>query len=299
MVKSLSFYWQGVSEPKYRDHWKDGLWAAMQIVAQHYKVYYQEPWEEARGDIILYWEAPCTAQGANRHYYENVLKQKQPKILLFAGGPVELPWVIDFNHVCVESKINKEEFERMGMDVSTAFGVNTQVFKPIPIEKKWDGMLHGTSASWKRQWLIGRALGDKSLVVGRRQPSDTRPFNEAAEFGALVMEEQTYEETARLINQAHVLVNTADYWGGGQRATLEAMACGVPVVCMSDSPKNREYVEESGFGLVCDPEPEKIKEAVYRLKDMKLDPQIGVNYVKSKWTEQIYADNLLKAIKSI
>ena len=49
--------------------------------------------------------------------------------------------------------------------------------------------------------------------------------------------------------------------------TLEAMACGVPVVCMEDSPKNREYVEESGFGKVVYPNKEEIKRAVEEIKN--------------------------------
>ena len=79
--------------------------------------------------------------------------------------------------------------------------------------------------------------------------------------------------------------------------TLEAMACNVPPIVMSDSPKNVEYVEESGYGLVVDPNPEAIRDAIDRLKPVK--EHSGRKYIESKWTIQHYADALIKGIKEI
>mgnify|MGYP006321665743 CR=1 FL=1 len=94
---------------------------------------------------------------------------------------------------------------------------------------------------------------------------------------------------------AHTCLQTSEYWGGGQRCTLEALACDVPVICMTDSPKNREYVEESGCGLVVEPNAQNISDAVHIVKATDYGTR-GSDYVKSKWTSKHYADNLLEWI---
>lgn len=294
----IAFIWQGSSQPAIFNRWNDGLRAAMKSVENFHEVVYREPWDNFDDvDLILYWEAPCTARGDAEHY-NKVRNLNKKKILLFAGGPVEYADAVGFDLYLVESKINEDEFSAIGLPWKRAFGVNTNIFKPMNLEKEWDGIHHATSASWKRQWLLAEALGAKALVVGREQPSDPMPFVLSRELGARVIPEQPYEEVAKLLNKSHTFVQTSEYWGGGQRATLEAMACGIPPIVMEDSPKNREYVEESGFGEVVPPDAPSIRAAVERLKKSH-DPRKGIEYVRSKWKHTHYASNILQAIESI
>lgn len=295
MKQKISFLWFGMNG-RY-GVWRDGLWKALKHLEKDYDVFYQEPHEEIDPEaIILFWEAPCTFNGKDGDMYKRIQNLPNKKILLFAGGPVQADWVFNFDLVCVESKINAEEFERLGIPHMTAFGINEEIMHPMTAEIIYDGIHHGTCASWKRQWLVGEALGSNGLVVGRYQKEDPHPFDECKRLGCVVMDEQPPEQIAYLLNQAHCCVQTSDYWGGGQRCTLEAMACGVPVICMTDSPKNREYVEESGFGLVVEPKKYDIQRAVEVIKEHPFDPQIGREYIMSKWTSVHYKDNLIKAI---
>jgi len=299
MKGKIHFIWQGISNPKIREHWKDGLYAAMQLLEKEYDVTYGEPWDDVPSDAtIMYWEAPCTIRGENAHHYMNVMNKLNKKILLFAGGPIKTEWVKGFDMICVESKVNLEEFQHIGMPVMTAFGINDEIFKQKPFSKVYDGVHHGTCASWKRQHLVGEALGDRGLLVGRYQETDPMPFEVAKRFGAIVLDQQPYEKVCDLLNQSHCLVQTSDEWGGGQRATLEAMACGLPVVCMSDSPKNREYVEESGWGIVVEPDKHQIAKAVDQMKTLT-GKNLGIEYIASKWTAKHYANALKEAICAI
>lgn len=301
MKPSISFVWQGINERK--DVWRDGLWLAMKHLEKEYTIYYQEPDEEIKGDIIMYWEAPCTINGSNRDKWLKIQNNPKPKILLFAGGPIKAEWVKGFNVVCVESKINKEEFGSIGIPAITAFGINEEIMRPMESDIIYDGIHHGTCANWKRQWLVGEALGDKGLVVGRYQENDRMPFDECKKYGTHVILEQPANNIAILLNRSFCCLQTSDQWGGGQRCTLEAMACGVPVICMEDSPKNREYVEESGFGLVVYPNKEEIRKAIEKIKKDSeaglFSPQVGRDYIMSKWTSKHYAENLKKAICAI
>lgn len=286
----VCFVWQGVSDSDVWNNWDDGLAAAMRIVDQYYDVEYKEPWDELNGDKILYWEAPCTAQGKNAQYYDAVRFAPQWKALLFAGGPVEHKNLEGFDHVFYESDHNAEDFGNI--PATKAFGVNTEIFRPEKRNKDFDAIMHGTFAGWKRQGLFGEAFGERGLAVGKFQENDPSPYHECKKHGTKIMSPQSRSVLNTLINRSKVCVNTSDYWGGGQRTTLEAMACGVPVIVMEDSPKNREYVEESGVGAVCKPEPESIREA---WETVESQPEKSVAFVHSKYTPWHYA----KAIMSV
>jgi hypothetical protein len=71
------------------------------------------------------------------------------------------------------------------------------------------------------------------------------------------------------------------------------MACNLPVVVMSDSPKNCEYVNESGCGFIANPDPASIREVVTGAIGTT---QKSREYVMSKWTPQHYAESLMAAL---
>lgn len=292
----IAFVWQGFTERK--QFWNDGLREAMRIIEKQHTVTYYEPWDNIiKEDVILYWEAPCTINGPNAPHYIKVRDNALPKALLFAGGPLNAKDVQGFDHVFVESDINAKECQELGIPYSVAFGINDTIFKPKEKKKTWKAIHHGTCASWKRQWLVAEAFGEESVLVGKYQESDRKPFDTAKELGATVVDEVPLTSIVDYLNRSEVLCQTSDYWGGGQRATLEAMACGIPVICMEDSPKNREYVEACGAGLVCPPSKEQIVKAYNEIQTWtSQEKQRGVQYVQENWTAQHYADNLLKGI---
>lgn len=295
--KHICLIWQGITG-RY-GIWKDGLWRAMKYLEERYDVTYHEPLDEIPSDaIVLYWEAPCCINGKDSHNYKRIQSLPNKKALLFAGGPIRREWLDGFDHVFVESKINADELDALGISHSTAFGINEEVFVPKNLAKKYAGIHHGTCASWKRQWLLGEALGKEACVVGRYQETDPRPFDDCKKLGATVLPEKQPEEVCDLLNESYVCVQTSDKWGGGQRCTLEAMACNIPVVCMTDSPKNREYVEESGCGMVTEPNAKDIQRATIIARSTDWGTK-GRDYIMSKWTAKHYADNLIKWIENI
>lgn len=298
----INFLWQGLYGEKRYGHWDDGLYAAMKIIEKHHEVRYLEPShpDYDKCDIILYWEAPVTFAGKDRENYIRVQSAKVPKILLFAGGVVKEEYCGGFDLFLVESKINEEDFSAIGLPWLRAFGVNTDIMKPEKQPKIFDAVFPATCASWKRHGLFSRALKSKGAVCGRFQESDPIGFLNCRENGTLVFPELPYPAVNVLYNSAWCCVNTSSEWGGGQRTTLEAMAAGIPVIVMKDSVKNREYVEESGAGLVVEPDELQIQKAIEEIKKWTpAERARGRAYVESKWTAQHYADNIMKGINQV
>lgn len=293
----ISFVWQGVSG-RY-GQWKDGLYEAMQIIGRRHEVGLFEPdgaIEEFDPDWVLYWEAPVTFVGRDSDKYKRVCALPFRKALLFAGGQIEPMWVKDFDHLFIESRIDMDTCERFGLPHSRAFGINDAVFKPQRQPKAFEAMHQATCASWKRTWLMTEAFGGRSLVCGRYQETDPRCWTEARGHGALVLPEQSAESVAALLNASNCMAQTSEFWGGGQRATLEAIACGIPVIAMSDSPKNCEFIRESGYGVICDPNPESIRKAYGEIMQRTWDTGVALEYMK-KWSAAKYAGDILGVIE--
>lgn len=297
----IAFIWQGFDN-RY-GQWQDGLYAALKLLEQEHEVkYFDFPLKDIHGfkpDVVLYWEAPVTNKGRDAENWFSVCALPYKKTLLFAGGPLKSIDVKDFDLVFVESQINEEDCEREGILYKRAFGVNTQIMKPIDTPKLYDGFMQATFADWKRHTLFAQALGINGAVMGRKQEHDLNGYNECVKRKVKIFDEQGAENVALAINSSHCVVNTSEYWGGGQRCTLEAMACEAQIIVTSDSPKNREYVEESGFGLVVEPNAEAIRTAVEELKKNPHDTSKAKAYINSKWSEKHYADSLYNGICSI
>lgn len=295
----IAFVWQGVSEPHVWRRWDDGLRQAMRYIEQDHEVTYCEPWHDIKADLILYWEAPCTINGKNGEHYRRIKDLPIKKALLFAGGPVQRQWCEGFDLIFTESQINDQEFTVLGLPWKRAFGVNDLIFKPLNTPKLYEAMMHATFAEWKRHKLFAETFkGTKSALCGRYQPSDPAGYDACVAAGLDIYPELWPEQVSLLINQSKIVVNTSEYWGGGQRCTLEAMACNVPVIVMSDSPKNREYVDESGAGVVVDPDPNTIRQAVAEILEHP-EQYRGREYIESKWTARHYANSLLAGINQL
>lgn len=299
----IAFIWQGL-KGRY-GKWEDGLYAALKILGKEHEVrYFDFPLttlEKFNPDVVLYWEAPVTQRGKDAENWQAVCALPYKKCLLFAGGPLKSFDVKDFDLVFVESQINVDDCDREGIPYKRAFGVNTQIFKPSPLpeKKKYDAFLQATFAEWKRHALFAQAVGSRGAVAGRRQEHDMNGYLACVKSGVHIFEEQSAREIRQLINQSYCVLNTSEFWGGGQRATLEAMACAVPVIVMEDSPKNCEFVRQSGGGIISLPTKESVQEAIEHCKltnDMGIK---GYEYVQNYWTEFDYARDLLEGIKSI
>ena len=137
-----------------------------------------------------------------------------------------------------------------------AFGVNTDIYKPIPDAIKiWDWVSVGAFALWKRQYLLKNKGGYK-LAIGEIQK---RNLSESVDIigdllldGICVSDMVEPEKLAFIYNSADKIFIPADINGGGERAVLEARACGIPVEVENDNPKLKELLTWTERGRVPD-----------------------------------------------
>lgn len=290
----IAFLWEG--NENYRFRLTDGLGEALkELKKRGHEIGYFEPDNEVRiigfkPDAILNWGPLCARTT------DKVKSYPYKKAIAFGGGPIEQGNVDGFDLYFTESELNEIELTNYSKPWIRAFGINEKAFSPEKLEKKYDGVFAGTFALWKRPELFAQALGPKGVAVGIKQDHEKQCYEICEELGVEVHDEIEREQIAKLINQSHTVVNTSEFWGGGQRLTLEALACNVPPIVMSDSPKNIEYVEESGFGLVVDPNPEAIKEAIEQLKGKEINSR---PYILEKFTIKGYADALERGLSQL
>lgn len=199
--------------------------------------------------------------------------------------------------VFVENKVYKDEFERLGMPVIQAFGVNTDIFKPIKQPKVWDAIYPATFALWKRHSIFSGAVGDKGLAVGLMYDTHEQECWEYCQkYGTAIVPHVSHRAVSYLMNMSHTCVIMAEAIGGSQRTVLEAMACNIPVIVAEDSDKTTEYVREAGEGAIVEPAPVKIREAIWELRGKQMNTR---EYVLENYSAEIYARKLKEGILSI
>lgn len=240
--------------------WNDGLKAALDVLRNKYQ------WEidilntskpediNTEGyDVGLFWGALAK----DIHKFKYFDKQ----VLCFAGGPTFTPNIHNFDLIFAESRVDLLDFKRFGKNTIQAFGTNTSLFKPMLQPKIFSYIYPAAFARWKHHEkfaeFISKELGVLSeqtedlegydlmipaLAVGYMQPDEWEKecYEVCQQNGIMVMPWVPYEAMPYLINSSEKLYVGASEVGGCQRAILEAVACGVPVVVDSDSNKLQE-----------------------------------------------------------
>lgn len=314
----MAFVWDWPNPWVQMISWRDGLSKAIYLISQEWDVkcysigkdttfyhdyfpIYLKPTSEELAKLILKEKPDAILVWADmgRPTIPYLANKGIPMALCLAGGTFR-DYVDVFELFFVESKVYKEQLEREGKNVVQAFGTNTELFKPRKQKKIWDAIFPATYASWKRHKLFAEALGDKGLTCGWMYTShEVDCYGVCQEKGMMVLPHTPADVLTYLYNASRTCVITSNSQGGSQRTVLEAMAVGIPPVVMADSDKTTEYVEESGFGKIVLPDPQEIRDAVNELIANPPDPQKGIDYIKSKYTAEIYAQKVKEGILSI
>ncbi len=119
-----------------------------------------------------------------------------------------------------------------------AFGIDTRIMTPARpgFPKTIDVLSVGAFRDYKRQYLLASLPGRK-IVIGDSASSDPGVLAQLNAAGIETMNFMPYEILASYYQSAKLVYIPATVHGGGERAVLEAIACGIEVRVESDNPK--------------------------------------------------------------
>ena len=228
----------------YPEIWRDGLWAALELLKQDFDV---EKFN-LRTDTLLPEADFYLGWGAFGSPVTEYMKGINEKKGICIGG-VPLPDIDDrFDVYFYETEWYGKQLR--AENKIHAFGVNTNIYKPIPTEKIYDCITVGAFSLWKRLPMIANRGGVR-LAVGEIQKGNKKEsyeiIAELLESGVGVMDMVEPEKLALLYNSSKEVYIPSTVFGGGERAVLEARACGVPVSIAKDNDKLTELLRSEVY----------------------------------------------------
>ena len=246
-------------------------------------------------DVVLFWSdftRPAIPY----------LTQRFPCGVLFAGGEPILENTHKFKVIFTESAVYTERLKVAGLNAVQAFGTNTELFKPKSQPKLFDVFFPACFAAWKRHDLFAESVkGMRALACGWFQEHEPWCYEACQKAGVLTIPHVPSHLLPDLYNASKCVLITSDSTGGSQRSVLEAMACNVPCIVMSDSDKTSEYIRAAGADvLISEPNPQAIREKVSIVTSFtegNLDTRNWIikNYSEYTYAQKVY-DNLCQLV---
>lgn len=239
MKKILFIY-----DHKYPELWRDGLWRALKELANEFEIT-KRNLQTAEGcdnfddyDVVLGW-------GGFGSGVDNIIMSVNTKAKkgLCIGGNV-FPFHPGYDILFYETEAVKNILHIKGNCVH-AFGVNTDIYNPFRCGKLFDYLGVGSFSSWKR-WEKMKDKTGVRLVIGEYQnDNETESLSiikDLVKNGVGAMSMVDPENLAKLYNASQKVYIPADMNGGGERAVLEARACGIPVEVDDNNEKLKELL---------------------------------------------------------
>lgn len=260
---------------KYEDQWKDGLSAALDVLRERghdirkLNLFDASPSTEIPDcDFILGWGG----FNSPADMFIQTLNGKTPQGLCLAGNAIPLTNQ-HYNVIFYETQWHLAWLNTLAKQQNTdyvhAFGTNTNIYKKTlntANSQIIDYLTVGAFAKWKRQDLMLRKSGCRMAVGEIQKDNLSESMGIIAPLmtdGVIVADMMEPTKLAQFYNASKTVYIPADVYGGGERAVLEARACGCKVAIEPDNPK---------------------------LAELQLSPI---------WDEKYYADQLEKGIQDV
>jgi len=229
---------------EYQDIWKDGLFKAIELLSYDYDITVHnlidgDPTSTVGYDFVLGWGA----FGSQVDYFMHRIDNK--KGLCIAGTPSPTLGGRNYDILFYETDWYKEKIKEHPRAIK-AFGINTDIYKPEDTEKFFDYITVGAFALWKRQHFLLQKEGRK-LAIGEIQKDNPQEslgiIARLLAGGVFISDMVEPEALATLYNMSKKAYIPASVDGGGERAVLEARACGIDVEVESDNLKLQELLD--------------------------------------------------------
>jgi len=234
-----------VFDHKYENTWRDGLWAALNILKENFNIQFHNLQNASpvadfsNFDFALGWGGFNSPVDNFLHKLKGVYPNF--KYGLCIGGNA-FPPMFDgqYDVLFFETEWYRPMIESHP-NIVHAFGVNTNIYSPwkeAPII--WDWLSVGAFSYWKRQTKILSKTGTKFIVGEIQKENWQESFDIISDLllNGVAVSDMVYPTKLRdIYNCSATVYIPADINGGGERSVLEARACGRPVEVEDDNPK--------------------------------------------------------------
>lgn len=230
-----------VYDHEYPHLWKDGLWAALQLLFEDFDVItcnlqVEELFNYTDYDFVLGW-------GGFESRVDRAIRELPIRKGLCIGGNAFPPvHADDYDVLFYETDWYAPELAEH-RNARKAFGINSQIYFNTESPKIFDVISVGAFADWKRHYLL-RGLKGHRLAIGQVQRGNLEEsfhiISHLIGDGVMVSDMVEPRQLAKLYNASSLCYIPADLNGGGERAVLEARACRVEVRVENDNPKLKE-----------------------------------------------------------
>ena len=249
-------------DPAHYDTWRDGLWAAVRLLARNYTIQYLNVNDivVAEQPPIHYHLKPGTfkfilgwgAFGSPTDYFLTQLhlvhNDPHPKALCIGGNAVPPHENVSevYDLLFFETEWYREQISFHPL-IQQAFGINANIYHKLPPKRDadgarvfdWDVLMVGHFLPWKRHLYLTQKEG-RRLAVGeiyQEYSVSGEIVEQLQEHGIEVTNMLPPRELADLYRSSRLVFFPMATIGGGERSLLEARACGADVEVAEDNPK--------------------------------------------------------------
>jgi hypothetical protein len=229
-------------------YWHDGFTKAINILKTKYDIEIINFYDKTNINYNLY-DLVLIKEGFDGDIYHNYLNfiknnKKNCKIGLLISSSNIIPTDdllknLDILFYETYWYYNYANLKRHKLAIH-AFGVDTEIMKNKNLVKKYDVIFIGTCFPYKRPEKILDLPGLK-LVIG--QIPDKELENKFKQNKVHVINFVSYENLSNYLNMSKLCYIPCQTHGGGERAVLEARACGINVRIEDDNLKLKELLE--------------------------------------------------------
>ena len=222
-----------------KKYWRDGLRSALDLLSSDFDITWVDlntKTLEGKFDLLLGW-------GAFNSLSDRVIRSSKinAKKALCIGGNA-FPPEDGYDLLFYETDWYASQVKKYNS--YKAFGINSDIYKDLKMQRVFDYISVGTFSSWKRQVLINRKEGLR-LVIGEIQRENMGEsmsiINSLLLSDVMVSGEVEPSKLSQFYNLSKTCYIPATVNGGGERAILEARACGCRVE-IEDNPKLEELL---------------------------------------------------------
>ena len=237
----IAFVWFWDRASEIIPNWRDGLRAAIEIIAKDHDVEWfldcKIPSPKDDWDFILFWG------DSNCPFFDVINQYPCRRGICLSTSPTNIDNLKKVDVVYCESLPVQEEARMHGLRTIRAFGTDTNFFSPDKfVDKDIEYFYPATFSPWKRQSSIAN-LGKRLTCIGTVQPDGEKELKACLDNGVNV--EIGYfppEKIRDYYRRARKVIIPAIH--GSERTALEAMSCNILPQVNPDNIKTSSYLTE-------------------------------------------------------